>query len=44
MLDRLAGDEPGVWQLVELALGGGAEPSEVHLELIVPALRAVGDR
>jgi len=45
MLDRLvAGDELGVWQLVESALTGGAEPSEVHLELIVPALRAVGER
>ncbi len=45
MLDRLvAGDELGVWQLVESALAGGAEPSEVHLELIVPALRAVGEQ
>ena len=45
MLDRLvAGDEPGVWQLVEAALTAGAEPDEVHLELIAPALRAVGDK
>ena len=45
MLDRLvAGDELGVWQLVESALAGGAEPSEIHLELIVPALRAVGEK
>ncbi len=45
MLDRLvAGDELGVWQLVEAALAGGAEPSEVHLELIVPALRAIGEQ
>ena len=45
MLNRLvAGDELGVWQLVEAALAGGAEPSEIHLELIVPALSAVGDQ
>jgi len=45
MLDRLvAGDELGVWQLVESALAGGADPTEVHLELIVPALRAVGEQ
>ena len=45
VLDRLvAGDELGVWQLVESALAGGAEPSEVQLEMLVPALRTVGDR
>lgn len=45
MLDRLvAGDEAGVWQLVESALTSGADPSEVHLGLIAPALRAIGDK
>jgi MerR family transcriptional regulator, light-induced transcriptional regulator len=45
MLDRLvAGDEPGVWQLIESALASGADPSEVHLGLIAPALSAIGDK
>ncbi len=45
VLDRLvAGDEQGTWQLVEAALASGADPSEVHLELLAPALRAIGDR
>jgi excisionase family DNA binding protein len=45
MLDRLvAGDELGVWQVVESALAGGADPSEIELELIVPALRTVGEQ
>ncbi len=45
ILDRLlAGDEVGAWHVVEAALASGAEPAEVHLELLVPALRAVGER
>ncbi len=45
MLDRLvAGDEVGAWNIVESALASGAEPAEVHLELIAPALRAIGER
>lgn len=44
MLDRLvAGDELGAWQVVEAALASGADPSDIHLELIAPALKAVGD-
>ncbi len=44
-LDRLlAGDEIGAWGVVEAALASGAEPAEVHLELLAPALRAVGER
>jgi excisionase family DNA binding protein len=44
MLGRLlAGDEVGAWLVVEAALASGAEPAEVHLELLVPALQAVGD-
>jgi excisionase family DNA binding protein len=39
----VAGDEPGAWALVEAALVGGAEPEEVHLELLAPAMKAVGD-
>lgn len=42
--DRLlAGDEIGAWSIVEAALASGADPSEVHLELLGRALRAIGD-
>jgi methanogenic corrinoid protein MtbC1 len=42
--DRLvAGDEPGAWTVVEAALTSGMEPADVHLELLVPALRSIGD-
>jgi MerR family transcriptional regulator, light-induced transcriptional regulator len=40
----IAGDEPGVWALVETALTSGAQPAEIHLDLLAPALRSVGDR
>jgi excisionase family DNA binding protein len=44
LVDRLvAGDEPGAWALIEEALVGGLEPVAVHLDLLAPALRAVGD-
>jgi excisionase family DNA binding protein len=38
-----AGDEPGAWALVEAALTAGATPPQVHLELLAPVLRRVGD-
>jgi MerR family transcriptional regulator, light-induced transcriptional regulator len=45
MTDRLlAGDELGAWSVTESALAAGAEPADVHLELLAPALRAVGER
>jgi MerR family transcriptional regulator, light-induced transcriptional regulator len=45
MLDRLlAGDEIGAWNVVESALASGAEPAEIHLDLLAPALQAVGER
>ena len=40
----VAGDELGAWSVVEAALSSGAEPAEVHLELVAPALRSIGDR
>ena len=40
----LAGDEAGSWKIIEDALTGGAQPSTVHLELIGPALRSIGER
>lgn len=38
-----AGDERGSWGVVEAALSAGAEPAEVYLDLLVPALRGIGD-
>jgi MerR family transcriptional regulator, light-induced transcriptional regulator len=38
-----AGDELGAWGVVEAALAAGAQPRAVHLDLLVPALRAIGD-
>ncbi len=43
LLDRLvAGDEAGAWRVVEDALASGAQPSEVHLDLLAPAMSEVG--
>ena len=39
----VAGDEPGAWAVVEAALASGVEPADVHLDILVPALRSVGD-
>jgi excisionase family DNA binding protein len=39
----IAGDEAGAWAVVESALSSGMDPADVHLDLLVPALRAVGD-
>src|SRR4051794_39840097 len=39
----VAGDEAGAWTLVEAALASGAEPTEVYLELLAPAMQVVGD-
>ena len=43
MLDRLlAGDEVGAWSVAETALNSGAQPADIHLQLIAPAMRAIG--
>lgn len=39
----VAGDEAGAWAVVEAALASGAEPADVHLDVLVPALRGIGD-
>ncbi len=42
--DRLiAGDEPGAWSIIERALVSGARAQDVHLELLAPVLRDIGD-
>ena len=38
-----AGDEAGSWTIVEEALASGSGPGEIYLELVVPALRRIGD-
>jgi excisionase family DNA binding protein len=42
-LRMVAGDEAGSWALIEAGLTSGMDPLDVHLQLLVPALRAVGD-
>lgn len=45
MLDRLlAGDELGAWAVAESALASGAQPADVHLQLLAPALDAIGEQ
>ena len=39
----IAGDEAGAWAVVDGALASGADPEDVYLDLLVPALEAVGD-
>ncbi len=44
LVDRLiAGDETGAWRIIEDALAAGSSPTDIHLDLLVPALRRVGE-
>jgi excisionase family DNA binding protein len=40
----VAGDTAGAWWLIESHLGSGLDPSGVLTELLVPALRSIGER
>ncbi len=40
----IAGDEPGSWQILEGAMGSGADVEEIYLKLLIPAMRSIGDR
>jgi excisionase family DNA binding protein len=40
----MAGDGPGAWWLLQSHLGGGLDPSGVLTEMVVPALRSIGER
>ena len=40
----VASDEPGAWDVIEIALGSGMEPEAVLLELVAPVLRSLGTR
>jgi excisionase family DNA binding protein len=45
LYDRLvASDEAGAWQVLEQAMSAGAEPSDVYVRILGPALREIGDR
>ena len=45
LVDRLvAGDEPGAWLIVEDALASGTSVQEVYVDILVPALRAIGEQ
>ncbi|HVM65676.1 MAG TPA: B12-binding domain-containing protein [Acidimicrobiales bacterium] len=39
----VAGDEAGAWTVIESALASGAEPADVHLNVLAAALRDVGE-
>jgi methanogenic corrinoid protein MtbC1 len=39
----VAGDEAGAWNTVEAALASSLEPADVYHDLLVPALREIGD-
>jgi excisionase family DNA binding protein len=40
----VCGDEAGAWSVIDSALSAGMTLEEVYLELLVPALRSIGDR
>lgn len=43
--DRLlAADEIGAWAVVSQALTSGAEPADIHLQMLIPAMQSIGDR
>ncbi len=43
--DRLlAGDEGGAWELIERALTSSMEPADVYHDVLLPAMRSIGDR
>lgn len=40
----VAGDSNGAWGVIEAALAGGADLDELYLQVIAPAMQAIGDR
>ncbi len=40
----LVGDVSGAWSVVEAALAGGAEPKDVYVNILVPALASIGEK
>lgn len=43
--DRLvAGDGGGAWSVIEAAMASGTDPVDVYMDMLVPAMRSVGER
>lgn len=43
--DRLiSGDSSGAWSVVEAAMASGADPVGVYMDMLVPAMRSIGER
>jgi excisionase family DNA binding protein len=40
----LAGDEAGAWAVIETAMGSGATPERVYLDILSPVLESIGER
>lgn len=40
----LAADESGAWTVISQALTSGAEPADIHLQMIIPAMQSIGRR
>ncbi len=40
----VAGDEGGAWELIERALTSSMDPADVYHEVLLPAMRSIGDR
>ena len=40
----LAGDQSGAWKVIEAALASGTTPLHVYSDMLVPALRSIGER
>jgi MerR family transcriptional regulator, light-induced transcriptional regulator len=38
------GDEAGAWSVVQHALAGGRDPSDLYLDVLAPAMARIGDR
>lgn len=38
----VAADEPGAWQIIEMALGSGISPDEIYTRLLIPSINAIG--
>jgi excisionase family DNA binding protein len=40
----VAGDAPGSWSVIEAAMAAGAELDEIYLDVLTPAMEAIGER
>ena len=40
----VAGDAPGSWSVIEAAMASGAELDEIYLDVLTPAMVAIGER